>query len=530
MKLLDALYFTLGLDPSGVDKGMKEAESRISNGVKTIKSLVAPLVGAFAAKKLFGDYMNDVKVLEYVARRVKDNAQAVDAWGQALESTGGNAQSFQASLVSMHDTLRNAPYLLARYGISARDAANGGLKPMTAILEEVAGLSGKLHSRHFRRLGESLGLDHETIELLKTGKQSVQELIASMQETTYTQEDTKAVAEYNRQMSRTTSALRSVSAIAMRYLVPALTFVAEKVQSGTRIVREHEKFFLITILAITAALTARFIPAVWALAKAWLANPLTWVVVGLVAIIAVIDDLLTYMRGGESELSGFWALFGTGEELSQSLGKALAWLKDIGNDLLSTLRPYVPFMAKLLAGFMAFKGVAAVFGTAAKGIGLATNAVRLLSLAMMANPIVAAIAAIAAALVYCYHNFEWFRDGVDAIIEAVAGYIRGLVEDIKAVVDGIKEVAGKVSGTVSGWWDSAKDFVGLGSDEAAPMPGQVNSTTRSVQNNDTRVNTGPITINTQATDAEGIASGLGGAVRENMPKQLVRQSNGWRGG
>lgn len=47
--IVDALLVTLGVDSSGVDKGMAEAQERINSGVKNIVSaLTAPLMAAFA--------------------------------------------------------------------------------------------------------------------------------------------------------------------------------------------------------------------------------------------------------------------------------------------------------------------------------------------------------------------------------------------------------------------------------------------------------------------------------------------------
>ena len=63
-------------------------------------------------------------------------------------------------------------------------------------------------------------------------------------------------------------------------------------------------------------------------------NPLTWIIALLAGLALVIDDLLVYMEGGESQLKDFWALFGTGAELSEKLGKAWDWLKTTGKDLL----------------------------------------------------------------------------------------------------------------------------------------------------------------------------------------------------
>lgn len=43
--------------------------------------------------------------------------------------------------------------------------------------------------------------------------------------------------------------------------------------------------------------------------SAFLANPITWVVIAIAGLLLLIDDLMTYMRGGKSALGDFWKPF-----------------------------------------------------------------------------------------------------------------------------------------------------------------------------------------------------------------------------
>ncbi|WP_230577704.1 hypothetical protein [Xylella fastidiosa] len=42
------------------------------------------------------------------------------------------------------------------------------------------------------------------------------------------------------------------------------------------------------------------------LARAFALNPLTWLIAGIVALVALVDDFITYLDGGESLLGAFW--------------------------------------------------------------------------------------------------------------------------------------------------------------------------------------------------------------------------------
>ncbi len=42
------------------------------------------------------------------------------------------------------------------------------------------------------------------------------------------------------------------------------------------------------------------------LARAFALNPVTWLIAGIVALVALVDDFITYLDGGESLLGAFW--------------------------------------------------------------------------------------------------------------------------------------------------------------------------------------------------------------------------------
>lgn len=99
-----------------------------------------------------------------------------------------------------------------------------------------------------------------------------------------------------------------------------------------------------------------------------------------------------------------------------------------------------------------------------------------------ANPVVAIVTGIIAAVVLLYTKCEWFRDAVHAVIDAVVGFFKGawdlivsvwnaageffggIVEGIKGVFEGIGEFLGglfsKAWGAVKTAWGAAKEFFG----------------------------------------------------------------------
>lgn len=101
--------------------------------------------------------------------------------------------------------------------------------------------------------------------------------------------------------------------------------------------------------------------------------------------------------------------------------------------------------SKAFAGIMLNIKTLMVVGKVA--IGVLAGGLKSLFALILANPIgllVAAIVGIGVGLVVAYNKVEWFRDGVNAVVGAIAGFFQGLWDGIvagfTAVVDAVKPI------------------------------------------------------------------------------------------
>lgn len=190
-------------------------------------------------------------------------------------------------------------------------------------------------------------------------------------------------------------AMADLSAKIMREAMPVMKFMIDGLNTFSKWC-DRNGDNIVRFLEVTAGvITALFLPALIKMGAAMLANPLTWMVMAIVALIAVIDDLVVYMQGGESALEDFWSIFGTGEEITAALTTAFTALKNIAAALWKPL-------AVLAGGFAAFKtGQVAV-----QGLVSAFMSVRKAMLLVAANPLVVAFTAIVAAI-------TWVMDALD---------------------------------------------------------------------------------------------------------------------
>lgn len=132
------------------------------------------------------------------------------------------------------------------------------------------------------------------------------------------------------------------------------------------------------------------------------------------------------------------------------------------------LKPVVGFVAKVLgvvlksAVGIALKSFAMLKKVVLIVKGVMLGAFKAVGAAVMAHPIVAAIAVLIAAIIYLWTQCEWFRDGVIAlwefIKEAWLAGIEVIWEGMKAFGDFVVEIWNWIKETTVNIWNGIKDF------------------------------------------------------------------------
>ena len=209
-------------------------------------------------------------------------------------------------------------------------------------------------------------------------------------------------------------AMQDLSHKLMRSAGPAILWCVEKLNLLTKWVKANEDNLVRIFKVVAGVITAVFIPSLVKMGAALMMNPLTWIIAALIALVAVIDDLIVYMHGGTSAFSKFWAIFGTGPEIAAALTKAFNFLKD-------TIGFLLPGIGMVAGAFAAFKTSQMII------MGVVT-AVRMLNSAFLANPIALALTAIVFLLSYLYD--AWKRAG-----GTISGFFRTIREDVRGFLN-----------------------------------------------------------------------------------------------
>lgn len=200
-------------------------------------------------------------------------------------------------------------------------------------------------------------------------------------------------------------AMSDFSAKLMRTLMPFVKDLLDKLNRFTDWISHNSNNIIRFLTILASTITLALIPAVARFTATLLKNPLVWVAGLVLALALAIDDLIVYLKGGRSEFDAFWKWLGFTKGDTETLTKAINWLKTSGVDLLKTI-------GKVTAAFVAMRAVASVLMVIQK----AWNA---LSLSILANPIILAIGLLIAAGWMLYKNWDGVCEGIEALLETL---------------------------------------------------------------------------------------------------------------
>lgn len=256
--VIDSLLVTLGLDTKGFQKGSKDADTAFKktkqNAQKTGKDIEqAGKQGAEFFNQLrksaiqffsvltvgrgLADFTRTVigtgAQLDRMATRVGESASQLSRWQGAVRQSGGTAEGFLATVQGISAQMTqlqltgDAPMvmLLQKLGVGAVDAS-GKAKPILQLIRDIGdAMEGKqwADADKFNQL-LSAGFDEGTINLLMRGRQEREKLLAAQKE--YTNADARAAREAEEKWELVKQNIEKTTQTLIIKLLPALERLA----------------------------------------------------------------------------------------------------------------------------------------------------------------------------------------------------------------------------------------------------------------------------------------------------------------
>lgn len=455
---------------NATEKVSKKVSEEFSKVAKEFSSAVFGAISIGALLEGVKSAAEYATTLSHASEALNISTEALDEWGGAVTEAGGSLTGFIGTVHTLQTALNEialrgssslSPYLV-QLGINVRNV-HGQIKSASELLPEFADAFTRIGKLRGRALGQEIGLDESTITLLLRGRKAIEDMLARQRELgVVTQKQADIARDFGVEWENTGHALRYVFTLIGSDSLPTLGKFLHVVQNIIIFLRNNSNAAVNSVKAIGAAIAIWFLPQLIALGVA--AAPVAILITALIALGTAIgfavDDLQHYEKGQDS--------------LTGRLVKNYPILGDA--------------LAKYGRAFSDF-GKVLSFGNK-YALTLFTESWRITA--------------------------------------------KAIVDSIKLIIWSFDELAKGYSKLTSFFHVGKEGYASLNNIEAEhiikgqaalalasshPLAAQTSQSLNTLNKSSTRntsVNTGGITIHTQATDARGIAHSVGGELMEAM--------------
>lgn len=426
---------------SGLNEETKQSKTLMDSFGEGLTSIGKKALGSISSFLSLEKVIASVEAAMDYAGKIGKVSDALDlpiteisAWSDVINNSGNDMGAFHNTLESLSLDFNkvaktgNSSFkpVFDELGISLVDCAGKIKSPLVALTELSKKMDG-INKVEITSFGKRLGLDQGTISLLQKGSHNLEELIEKQRMLGgASKEDKEKVEAFNKVVGNITDAFRTMSLKIASTVLPALTWLLEKVEVVTAFIAKHKDLVIGFLIGISTTLTVTFLPAVIAAAIAlWgLITPFAAIGAGIAAVgiafALIYDDIMTFIAGGDSmigEVVNRWPIIG---EVLRGIGAVFSWLQEVASGFMGffiTLFTEGPseaisYLYSVLSH--AFDGLFAAFPKVKTLLLLITG------MFMAVGKVIAGV-------------FTGVRDAIMFVIDGVMSVIRGVVNTVNKI-------------------------------------------------------------------------------------------------
>lgn len=418
-------------------RSIENVGSKASSIARQITGAFAAVAGAFGLglRSAATGYAQIGDAIDKMAARTGISAQTLQEWGYAAQSAGANSQQLEdglkdfakhmAEIASGKDTTSDAATLFKALGISVKDAG-GNIRPVSAVFNEFADAIQRNENPAMRArmamaaMGEG---GRKLVPMLANGSAGLKAMADRARELglVMSDEDVRGAAELSTALADTRLVMQALSNTIGARVAP--------------IVRRLSDTLMSVVSANKEAFSERFAQVAERFAETLSKIDFQGIVIGLMEIADVALRAFNALGGFNTVMYAMGAIMA---------GKALVSIVSFGSALVTM--------------------ISAITGVA--------KAIRAMNLALLANPIVLAVAAIAAAVGAVVYFWDDIVSAVSAAVAAISAFLSDLWQGVKdganaivswftsafdRVVSLVSDVAETISNIFSLIWEGIKD-------------------------------------------------------------------------
>lgn len=456
-----------------------ERGARGFDGLLGVLGKVGLVLGGLAAVKgALSDYAQTVGEIEKTSDMLGMSMEAWQGWAYAAQQAGLEAEDVRDRLMDLGDWMLDLNVndsgplkdFAEKTKTSFKDA-KGATVSMEEGLLRLADAAQKMDRQTATSWLQQIGFDEKSTPLILKGRKAIEEYIkVGKEQALYSKRDAENARRMRQAWQGVVTAYKAVSGAVLRALGPAFDVLADKLTSLAAWVRENETSLVIVLGAVASVITVALTPALWGMATAAAAAlwPFAPLILAALALGVALDDLWAFASGGNSVLENLLRRFGMTDESIERLR--------------GSVRAAIGFFRDLW--------------TAITGDGADS----------------------AAAFARIQEQIASVARAVSNFIRSIGTWIDGLLPQwVKDLLAGDSKAPAKSGGNAA---PAAPAYDGLAAaasggfggpfgagEMARPQSGPVTN------NRNVTTSIGQITVQTQATDADGIAGSIGDAMR-----------------
>ena len=435
------------------------------NLAKNVGGVVAGFITVDAILGTASAYYEQADAIGRTSESLGLSVERMQAWQAVAVQTGGEAEEMADRFRDMSDYIIDAVQfdsgplkdIAAKLSIPLK-TAQGEARATEDVMLDLAGAFQKVGRQASTAYGMQMSMDPGTIALLQKGRGELEAMLKVQQEqAAFAAEDAEIARKQKLAMLELDRSWQGFVNGLMRLGAPAILSITEKLGTVTNFLQTNAPAIGMTLGVIAAVIGKSIAPALFILGKAGFAAlaPFAPFIAAAIALGVALDDLAAFAEGGNSAFEQF-----------------LRWL-GLADESVEAVREAVKSLLGLFASLFSFDG----------------------------GQIVQAL--------------EKVQQAFANLFGRIGDWLKNLLPDWVQKLMGDDAPAEDSGGLVWGAGSFARETNSLGAH--ASHGGTVNNSSRST-NVQSSTSIGTINIETKATDAPGIAQGIGAALR-NMSAQ-----------
>lgn len=253
--IIDALVVTLGLDPKGMVKGAKDSQKAlgdVSDSVRKVKNELLTMLAVFTAgvglKQFTQNTINGAAALGQMSDNLGISTQRLDAWKRAAERAGGSAEGIVATLKESANEVAkfkmgqasDSTQWFFRMGGNANELRDGNsyLLARARIIADIY----KTNPARAALVASQMGISEDQFNLIKQGPVAILKLVdAQEKNSAITRKNAEDAQMLRNKWLDLRDTLTSTGQTVLIALIPTFEKLVAMMQRFAQWVQDHQQ-------------------------------------------------------------------------------------------------------------------------------------------------------------------------------------------------------------------------------------------------------------------------------------------------